>query len=47
MFTPSTAKFFFKGDNTAIYQDWENFKLRASFVWLVLNTPVTIKFGAK
>jgi hypothetical protein len=44
MFTPSTAKFFFKGNNSAIYQDWESFKLVASFIWLALNTPITIKF---
>lgn len=47
MFTPSTAKFFFKGNNSAIYQDWESFKLLASFVWLVLNTPITIKREVK
>lgn len=40
MFTPSTAKYFFKSNNSAIYQDWESFKLFASFVWLALNTPI-------
>ena len=48
MFTPSTAKYFFKGNsNSAIYQDWESFKLLASFIWLALNAPIIIKFGEK
>lgn len=44
MLTPSTAKYFFKGNNLAIHQDWANLKLVASFIWVALNTPITIKF---
>jgi hypothetical protein len=40
MFTPSTASYFFRGKNTAIYQDWASFKLAMQFIWLILNTPI-------
>lgn len=47
MFTPSTAKFVFQGSNPKIHQDWQSLKLAASFVWLALNTPITLKKEAK
>lgn len=48
MLTPSTASYFLANvKQPVIYQDWNSLKLGIEFIWLVLNTPITIKRGAK